>query len=90
MTQRELFSILTKTETPDEPDVLLFSSLDPSVLVAGTYHIKEDGRRSGSLLVYSVDPSSFAWYGFEGRYANFDSQLKQIVRCSAAVLDASW
>lgn len=62
MTERGSFSILNNTETPAEPDVLLFSALDPCVLVAGTYHLEEDGSRRGSLLVYTIDPSTFTLY----------------------------
>lgn len=62
MTEREkVFNIVNKEDTPSEPDVLLFSPIDPFVLVAGTYHLESDGRRSGSLLVYVLDPSSFTW-----------------------------
>ena len=57
-----VFDILSKTDTPNEPDVLLFSPINPSVLVAGTYHLENAGRRRGSLLVYAVDPASFTWY----------------------------
>jgi hypothetical protein len=55
-------SVLHETDVLSEPDVLLFSPLDPSVLVTGTYHLEKDGSRTGSLLVYSVDPSTFMWY----------------------------
>ena len=57
-----VFHILSETEIPNEPDVLLFSPINPSVLVAGTYHLEKEGRRSGSLLVYFVDPALFTWY----------------------------
>ena len=67
MTERGgVFDILSKTDTPNEPDVLLFSPINHSVLVAGTYHLENGGRRSGSLLVYAVDPSSFTWYSDHG------------------------
>jgi hypothetical protein len=62
MTEGGHFTILNVTESPAEPDILLFSSLDPSVLVVGTYHLEEDGNRAGSLLLYYVDSSSFVWY----------------------------
>ena len=63
MTEREkLFDILDKANTPSEPDVLLFSPIDPSILVAGTYHLESNGQRTGSLLVYILDPLSFTWY----------------------------
>lgn len=55
-------SVLHETDVLSEPDVLLFSRLDPSVLVIGTYHLEKDGRRTGSLLIYTVDPSTFTWY----------------------------
>ena len=62
MTEREgVFDILSVADIPNEPDVLLFSPTNPSVLVAGTYHLENDGRRCGSLLVYAVDPPSFIW-----------------------------
>lgn len=83
-------SILNEEKTPAEPDVLLFSSLNPSVLVAGTYHLDDNGRRSGSLLVYTVDPLSFTWYGFSTLVADLDSHLIQTVTCASAVLDACW
>jgi hypothetical protein len=57
-----VFDILSVADVPNEPDVLLFSPTDPSVLVAGTYHLENSGRRCGSLLVYAVDPTSFIWY----------------------------
>jgi hypothetical protein len=55
------FSSLKRIKTPAEPDVLLFSELDPSILVAGTYHLEENGDRVGSLLLYLVDLSSLEW-----------------------------
>ena len=83
-------SILNEEKTPAEPDVLLFSSSSPSVLVAGTYHLDDDGRRSGSLLVYTVDPLSYTWYGFSTLVSDLDSRLIQTVTCASAVLDACW
>jgi hypothetical protein len=56
------FSVLHETDVLSEPDVLLFSPLDPSVLVIGTYHLEENGSRTGSLLIYTVDLSTFIWY----------------------------
>lgn len=61
MTPGRRFTVLNVTELPAEPDLLLFSSLDSSILVVGTYHLEEDGNRAGSLLLYHVDSSSLAW-----------------------------
>jgi hypothetical protein len=55
------FNAVNKIYTPAEPDVLLFSLLEPSLLVIGTYHLLEDGSRLGSLLLYSLDNTS-SWY----------------------------
>jgi hypothetical protein len=90
MTGMGPISILNEKKTPAEPDVLLFSSLNPSVLIAGTYHLEENGRRIGSLLVYTVDPLSFAWYGFSIPVTDLNSHLIQTVTCASAVLDACW
>ena len=56
------FDVLSETEVPSEPDVLLFSPLDSSVLVVGTYHFQDNGTRVGGLLTYTVHPSTHAWY----------------------------
>jgi hypothetical protein len=60
------FNILSETNVPAEPDILLFSPLDASVLVTGTYHLEKNGRRIGSLLLYTVDPSTSSWYQLMG------------------------
>jgi hypothetical protein len=60
------FDVLSETEVPSEPDVLLFSPLDSSVLVVGTYHFQANGTRVGGLLTYTVDPSTHAWYSNYG------------------------
>lgn len=62
MTETLTFNVLQEIKTPSEPDVLLFSPIDSSVLIAGTYHLQEDGSRIGSLLVYRIDPSTTQWY----------------------------
>jgi hypothetical protein len=54
------FKVLETVETPHEPDVLLFSPIDPSVLVVGTYHLLTDGQRIGSLLLYYIDAETTA------------------------------
>jgi hypothetical protein len=56
------FKVLGTVETPHEPDVLLFSPIDSSVLVVGTYHLCTDGQRIGSLLLYSVNVETASWY----------------------------
>jgi hypothetical protein len=56
------FKVLETVETPHEPDVLLFSPIDSSVLVVGTYHLLTDGQRIGSLLLYSVNVETASWY----------------------------
>jgi len=56
------FQIQNRVIVESEPDVLLFSPLDPSLLVVGTYHlIKENGRREGKLLLYSIENDSKNW-----------------------------
>jgi hypothetical protein len=62
MTAARTFNVLQEIKTPSEPDVLLFSPIDPSVLIAGTYHLQEDGSRVGGLLVYRVVSSTSQWY----------------------------
>jgi hypothetical protein len=61
MTAVEPFTILQELSTPSEPDVLLFSTIYPSVLLSGTYHLQKDGSRIGSVLVYQIDPSTAQW-----------------------------
>jgi hypothetical protein len=62
MTAARTFNVLQEIKTPSEPDVLLFSPIDPTVLIAGTYHLQEDGSRIGSLLVYRIVSSTSQWY----------------------------
>jgi hypothetical protein len=56
------FSVVDCVTTPDEPDVLLFSPIDPSLLLVGTYHLGDTGQRTGTLLLYSVDAQTSKWY----------------------------
>ncbi len=55
------FDVQSQIDTEAEPDVLLFSPLDTSLLVVGTYHLNKDGQRHGSLLLYTLDSESNAW-----------------------------
>lgn len=55
------FTILSQVKTPDEPDVLLFSNTNPPILIVGTYHLREDNSRVGSLIVYNLDVGSGSW-----------------------------
>jgi len=55
------FDVQSQIDTEAEPDVLLFSPLDTSLLVVGTYHLNKDGQRNGSLLLYTLDSESNAW-----------------------------
>jgi hypothetical protein len=56
------FKVFETLETPNEPDVLLFSPIDSSALVVGTYHLLVDGQRIGSLLLYSLNVETASWY----------------------------
>jgi hypothetical protein len=54
------FEILGEVTLPAEPDILLFSLLYPSILVVGTYHLKQDATREGLLLTYQCNPVNFS------------------------------
>ena len=54
------FQVLGEITLPAEPDVLLFSRLHPSILVVGTYHLKQDGTREGLLLTYQCNQTNFS------------------------------
>ena len=56
------FQILRQVTIESEPDVLLFSPLDSSLLVVGTYHlVKESGQREGKLLLYRIEEETKNW-----------------------------
>lgn len=67
------FHVLSEITLPSEPDVLLFSPLDVSVLIVGTYHLEEDASRSGTFLTYKISPSEpTAWFvPFPGNETDF-------------------
>jgi hypothetical protein len=50
--------VLYQLETESEPDVILFSRVDTSVFVAGTYHLDESRARNGALLLYHLSVAS--------------------------------
>jgi len=62
MTSVRTLRVLHTVKTPAEPDVLQFSPLDPRLLVMGTYRLEQNGTRTGTLLLYSVNIQSHSWF----------------------------
>lgn len=53
--------MLSITDTEVEPDVLLFSPVNPAILVVGTYHLEQNGKRKGTISLFQVQDHSRIW-----------------------------